>query len=43
VEGETPLLESKNFSYGIKITDTGEFLVDNGNKYFAIEKTEISP
>lgn len=31
------VLESKNFSYGVKITDTGEFLVDIGNKYFAIE------
>jgi predicted RNA-binding Zn-ribbon protein involved in translation (DUF1610 family) len=31
------VLESKNFSYGVKITDTGEFLVDSGNKYFAIE------
>lgn len=31
------LLESKNFSYGVKITDSGEFLVDNGRKYIAIE------
>ena len=31
------LLESKNFSYGLKITETGEFLVNNGKNYFAIE------
>lgn len=31
------LLESKNFSYGVKITDTGEFLVNYKNKYFSIE------
>lgn len=31
------VLESKNFSYGLKITDTGEFLVNNGKNYFAIE------
>src|SRR4030043_617015 len=31
------VLESKNFSYGLKITDTGEFLVNNGKDYFAIE------
>lgn len=31
------VLESKNFSYGIKITDTGEFLVNYKNKYFSIE------
>jgi len=31
------VLESKNFSYGVKITDTGEFLVNYNNKYFSIE------
>ena len=31
------LLETKNFSYGVKITDTGEFLRIDGNKYSAIE------
>ena len=31
------VLESKNFSYGVKITDTGEFLVNYGSKYFSIE------
>lgn len=31
------VLESKNFSYGLKITDTGEFLVNNGKNYLAIE------
>ena len=31
------VLESKNFSYGVKITDTGEFHVIYNNKYFSIE------
>ncbi|OGW52303.1 MAG: hypothetical protein A2Y81_06250 [Nitrospirae bacterium RBG_13_43_8] len=31
------LLESKNVSYGLKITDTGEFLVNYGKNYVAIE------
>ena len=31
------VLESKNFSYGVKITETGEFLVNYSNKYFSIE------
>ena len=32
------VLETKNFSYGLKITDEGEFLVlDKNNKYHAIE------
>jgi hypothetical protein len=31
------VLESKNFSYGVKITDAGEFLVNYKNKYFSIE------
>jgi hypothetical protein len=31
------VLESKSFSYGVKITDTGEFLVYDGKKYVAIE------
>jgi hypothetical protein len=31
------VLESKNFSYGLKIIDTGEFLVNNGKNYLAIE------
>ncbi len=31
------VLESKNFSYGVKITDTGEFLVNYKNNYFSIE------
>jgi hypothetical protein len=34
---EIYVLETKNYSYGIKITDTGEFLVDNGGKYLSIE------
>jgi hypothetical protein len=34
---EVYVLESKNFSCGVKITDTGEFLVNNDNKYFSIE------
>jgi len=31
------VLESKNFLYGLKITDTGEFLRNNGKNYVAIE------
>ncbi|MDP3112322.1 MAG: nuclease-related domain-containing protein [Thermodesulfovibrionales bacterium] len=31
------VLESKNFSYGVKITGAGEFLVSYNNKYFSIE------
>lgn len=31
------VLESKNFSYGLKITETGEFLAGIDKKYFAIE------
>jgi hypothetical protein len=31
------VLESKNYSYGMKITDTGEFLVRGKDKYFPIE------
>jgi hypothetical protein len=31
------VLETKNYSYGVKITDTGEFLIDNGGKYLSIE------
>jgi hypothetical protein len=31
------VLESKNFNYGVKITETGEFLVSDGEKYYAIE------
>jgi len=31
------VLESKNFSYGLKITDSGEFLINYKNKYFSIE------
>jgi len=31
------VLESKNFSYGVKITDTGEFLINRHNQYFSIE------
>jgi len=31
------VIESKNFSYGVKITDTGEFLVNYKNKYFSTE------
>jgi len=31
------ILESKNFSYGVKITDTGEFLINQHNQYFSIE------
>jgi len=34
---EVYALESKNFSYGVKITDTGEFLVNYGNKSFPID------
>jgi len=34
---EVYVLESKNFSYGVKITDNGEFLVNYNNKYFSIE------
>jgi hypothetical protein len=34
---EVYVLESKNFSYGVKITETGEFLVNFGNKYVSIE------
>jgi hypothetical protein len=34
---EVYVLESKNFSYGVKISDSGEFLVSNKNKYFSIE------
>jgi len=34
---EIYVLESKNFSYGVKITDDGEFLVNYNNKYFSIE------
>lgn len=31
------ILETKNFSYGVKITERGEFLVNYNGKYFAIE------
>ncbi|MEW6067360.1 MAG: nuclease-related domain-containing protein [Nitrospirota bacterium] len=31
------VLESKNFCYGVKITDNGEFLVQFNNSFFAIE------
>jgi len=31
------VLETKNFSYGVKITGTGEFLVNHKNRYFSIE------
>jgi len=31
------VLESKNFSYGLKITDDGQFLIINNNDYIAIE------
>lgn len=31
------ILESKNFSYGVKILGTGEFLSSNGSRYHAIE------
>jgi hypothetical protein len=31
------ILESKYFSYGVKITETGEFLVQDGIQYMAIE------
>ncbi len=31
------ILESKNFSYGVKVTDAGEFLVNYNNRYIAIE------
>lgn len=31
------VLESKNFSYGVKITEAGEFLVSDGSTYQAIE------
>jgi len=34
---EVYVLESKNFSSGVKITDTGEFLVNYDNKYLPIE------
>jgi hypothetical protein len=34
---EVYVLESKNYSYGVKITDTGEFLVNYDNKYLSIE------
>jgi len=34
---EVYVLESKNFSCGIKITDTGEFLMNYNNNYFSIE------
>jgi hypothetical protein len=34
---ETYVLESKNFHYGIKITEEGEFLVRTNNGYKAIE------
>ena len=34
---EVYALESKNFSYGVKITDSGEFLVNYKNNYFSIE------
>jgi hypothetical protein len=34
---EIYVLESKNFSCGVKITDTGEFLVNYANKYTSIE------
>ncbi|MBI2999763.1 MAG: NERD domain-containing protein [Deltaproteobacteria bacterium] len=31
------VLESKNFSYAVKITDNGEFLAEYNNRYVAIE------
>jgi hypothetical protein len=31
------VLETKNFSYLVKITENGEFLVEHNNKYLAIE------
>jgi hypothetical protein len=31
------ILETKNFSYGVKITERGEFLVSYNGKYLAIE------
>ncbi len=31
------ILETKNFSYGVKITERGEFLVSHNGKYFAVE------
>jgi hypothetical protein len=31
------VLETKNFHYGLKITPEGEFLINNGQKYFGIE------
>jgi hypothetical protein len=31
------VLETKNFSYLVKITETGDFLVEHNNKYYAIE------
>jgi len=34
---EIYVLESKNFFSGVKITDTGEFLVNYNNKYFSID------
>jgi len=34
---EVYVLESKNFFYGVKITDTGEFLVYHEGKYVSVE------
>lgn len=34
---EVYVIESKSFSYGVKITDNGEFLVNYKNNYFSIE------
>jgi len=31
------VLESKNYAYGVKVTDTGEFLVYYKTRYFSIE------
>jgi hypothetical protein len=31
------VLESKNFSYGVKINDAGDFLINYKNQYFSIE------
>lgn len=31
------ILETKNFTYGVKISDKGEFLVNHNNNYFSIE------
>lgn len=31
------ILESKNYFYGIKITDRGEFLINNGKDHYAVE------